>query len=365
MAEEDTRMRPRRPSAYKVWQQDEGIPVLGGTYVSSLYDAEVAPWSRLGQQGAFVNLADQEEDDGWIIEIAPGGQTEPVHHVFESTIFVLNGRGATTIWQEGKPKQTVEWQRGSLFSPPINAWYQHYNLDGQQPARLFCVTNAPMVMNIYRDPDFVFNVPWSFSARYDAQEDYFSNPGQHLGKRQWKTNYVSDTRGFQLDDYHERGAGGINMQINLANNQMQCHISEFPPGTYKMGHKHGAGAHVLILGGTGYSLLWFPGGEFERVDWRDGAVVTPKAMQFHQHFNSGPGSARYLALRLGALDHTGNESMVGDLPMSTISLREGGWQVDYEDEDPYVWDLFAAECRKNGAEVRLEHPLHPLEAAKA
>ena len=34
------------------------------------------------------------------------------------------------------------------------------------------------------------------------------------------------------------------MQITLANNQMQCHISEFPPGTYKKGHKHGVGAHV-------------------------------------------------------------------------------------------------------------------------
>ena len=34
-----------------------------------------------------------------------------------------------------------------------------------------------MVMNVYRDADFVFNVPWSFKARYDAQDDYFSAYG--------------------------------------------------------------------------------------------------------------------------------------------------------------------------------------------
>ena len=240
-----------------------------------------------------------------------------------------------------------------MFSPPLNAHYQHFNLDGQKAARVFAVTNAPMVINLFRSVDYVFGDDYSFADRYDAQEDYFTNPGQHLGIRRWETNFVPDVRSFKLDDYHERGADGNNMRIRLANNQMECHISEFPPGTYKKGHKHGVGAHVLILNGVGYSLLWFDGGEPRKVDWKDGSVLSPKEMEYHQHFNTGQDRARYLALRLGNLDRTGNEGRDG-LPRSTISEREGGWQIDYEDEAPGVYDLYARECAKHGATVALD-----------
>ena len=357
MEENQNGRRPQRVSAYSEWQKQEGIPVHRGSYVSDLYTADVASWPRMGQKGAFINLADQEEDDGHIIDIAPGGQTNVIHHMYESTIFVLEGRGATTLWQKGKPKQTVEWQRGSLFSPPLNSSYQHFNLDGQKSARLFAVTNAPMVFNLFRSTDYVFGDEYAFADRYDAEDDYFTNPGTHLGIRRWETNFVPDVRTFKLDEYHERGAGGNNMRIRFANNQMECHISEFPPGTYKKAHKHGVGAFVLILSGVGYSMLWFSGEERGKVDWKDGSVLSPKEMEYHQHFNTGPDRAKYLALRLGHLDRTGNEGRDG-LPISTISEREGGWQVDYEDEDPSIFRLYEEECAEHGAKVVLPKPVY-------
>src|SRR5713226_5640214 len=126
----------RRETPYRIWQKGEGIASHGGSYVADLYHLDVAPWPRVGQKGAFVNLAEQEEDDAWVIEVAPGGQTDVLHHIFEATILILDGRGATSFWQKGQAKQTVEWQRGSVFSPPLNCYYQHFNLDGQKPARL-------------------------------------------------------------------------------------------------------------------------------------------------------------------------------------------------------------------------------------
>jgi hypothetical protein len=357
MTEGNGRLRAMRESPFQQWVKNEGIPIHTGSYVSDLYTAEVKPWKRFGVNGAFVILAEQEEDDAYVMEIPPGAQSNVIHHLYEATIFVLDGRGATTIWQEGKPKQTVEWQRGSMFAPPLNCYYQHFNLDGQKPARFYAVTNAPMVMNMFRNPNFVFEDKYVFDDRYAAEDNYFTDPGTHLGIRQWKTNFVPDVRTFKLDDYHERGAGGINMQIRLANNEMQGHISEFPPGTYKMGHKHGVGAHVIILTGVGYSLLWFRGEKPRKVDWKDGAVISPAHMEYHQHFNTGPTPARYLALRLGNLDRSGNrEGSENGLPMSTISEREGGWQVDYGDQDPAVHELFKAECAKNGATVTLSEP---------
>lgn len=344
----------RRETPYQKWQQGEAIPTYKGSYVGSLYDLDLKPWARVGQPGAFVNLAEQEEDDGWVVEIAPGGNTEVLHHMFEALVYVLSGRGATTFWQPDRPKQTVEWQRGSVFSPPINSHYQHFNLDGQQPARLFAVTNAPMVMNLLRNTDFAFDDAYVFRDRYDGEESYFTDPGHRIGNQNaWKTNFIPDIRGFKLDSAPGRGAGGFLTSFSLANNAMAAHCSEFPPGTYKKGHQHGVGAHVIILDGQGYSLLWFEGEERRKVDWKPGSVVSPKEMEYHQHFNTGPTAARYLALRLGELDTRREERARRSASGDERTELDG---IPYELEDPTIYDLYVEECTKNGATVVLPRP---------
>ena len=338
------RRRRQNVSAYKRWQQGEGIPIYTGSYVNDLHSVVVAPWDRTGQKGAFVNLAAQEIDDGQVNEIAPGGQTKVQRHLYESLIYVVDGRGATTIWQtENGPKQTVEWQRGSLLSPPLNCFYQHFNLDGAQPARLYAATTAPTAINFVRDTEFVFNCPYEFKSRYAGEENFFSDPGEHLARTEWRTNFIADLRTFELDPYPERGGGGVNMHFEIANNASRAHISQFQPGTYKKGHRHAAGAHVIVLEGVGYSLLWNEGEEKERqkIDWKDGAVVSPGHGEFHQHFNTGPEPAKYLALTFG----------------NVVVVAEGvEHQIEYEEEDPEVFELYASECAKHGAEVKMRRP---------
>ena len=348
----DERQKPQRTpreSDYEIWVKHEGIPMYTGSYVSDLYNCEIADWPRTGQKGAIVNLADQEEDDGHVLEIAPGGKTEILHHLYESTTFVLEGRGATTIWQKGLPKRTVEWQRGSLFSPPVNCHYQHFNLDGQKPARVFAVTHAPTMINTVgaavNNVDFVFNNPYVFSDRYNLQDDFFTHPGYRIAPRiEWKTNYIADVRTFQLDDKPERGEGSSNMHLHLSNNsRLMAHISEWPEGSYLKGHRHGVGAHVVILDGEGYSLLWFEGEERKKVDWVDGSVLSPKEWEYHQHFNTGPAPTRYLAFRFGGF----------------YATREGGGapdQIETDNEDPAIYDLYERECAQNGVQVTLPRP---------
>ena len=41
-----------------------------------------------------------------------------------------------------------------------------------------------------------------------------------------------------------------------------------------------------------------------------------------------------------------------------LSEREGGWQVEYEDQAPLVHELFSAECKKNGATVTQPEPVY-------
>lgn len=357
LSEETERRRGRtRESPYRRWQREEGPPSVKGSYVEDLYALEVQPWPRLGQSGAFVNLADQELDDGWVIEIAPGGKTEPLHHVFEMGIVVLEGRGATSFWQAGSEKQTVEWQRGSLFAPPLNCTYQHFNLDGGRPARLFAVTNAPTVLNLYRSPDYVFNDPFVFTDRYVGATDYFLDQGRRSASGAWRTNFVPDLRTFRLDQYRseeERGAGSTSMSFNLSNNSMFASNTLFPVGTYKKAHRHGVGAHLLILDGPGYSLLWFEGEEPRKVDWKDGTLISPRFLEYHQHFNTSPRPAMYFKFRLDTLDPTYGEWLRFTASGDQETERAG---IPYNREDPHMYELFVEECARNGVTVTLPRP---------
>ena len=338
--------RSRGPTYYQQWQAAEGIPSYTGSYVADLYSLEVAPWARTGQKGAFVNLAAQEIDDGQLLEIAPGGDTEVQHHLYESLIYVLDGRGATTIWQKDGEKQTVEWQRGSLFSPPLNTYYQHFNLDGERPARLYAATTAPATLNLLRDAEFVFDAPHVFASRFSGQDGFFSNPGERVRPGTWKTNFVPDLRAFPMDSAPRRGANGTMMGFQMCDNASHVHMSEFPPGTYKKAHRHGAGAHVIILSGEGYSTLRFEGHELIKADWKDGSVLSPQHWEFHQHFNTGSTPARYLACTFG-----------GAVTVSQDAHADTN-QIEYEDEDPAVYERYEAECAKSGVEVVLPRPAY-------
>ncbi|HEX2230079.1 MAG TPA: cupin domain-containing protein, partial [Candidatus Binatia bacterium] len=289
---------------YAEWLRSEGVLVHEEFYFPSLAKVELGPWERKGGKGAVVHIANRHmPNDCHVIEIKPGGKSEPEHHMYEATIYVVSGRGATTIWQDEKHKSSFEWQAGSLFSIPLNAWYQNFNGSGQEPTRYIAVTNAPPMMRLFRDNNFIFNNNYMFTSRYAGEEDYFSGKGKLFNRRIWESNFIANAPDMLLYGWKERGAGGINAMLEMADNNTKSHISEFPIGTYKKAHRHGPGAHLVLLSGTGgYSLIWTKEDRSDMIkcDWSLGSMVTvPSDNCYHQHFNSGTTRARYLALRQG------------------------------------------------------------------
>ena len=49
-----------------------------------------------------------------------------------------------------------------------SCWHQHFNGSGQAPARFVSVTNAPPVINLYEDVEFVFNTKHDFKNRFNG-----------------------------------------------------------------------------------------------------------------------------------------------------------------------------------------------------
>ena len=343
-----------RIDPYMDWAKAQGVPIIEGYYVEDMARLELAPWARKGGRGAILNLDRTNEKDAHIVELAPGGTSEPEHHLYEEIVYVLSGRGATSIWHEGGHKQTFEWAEGSLFAIPLNAWYQHFN-SSSEPARYIAVTNLPPTMRRYHNADFIFNCPFDFTDRFGGEESYFSGQGKLYQNRIWETGFVPDARALKVYEWRERGGGGSQVRLQLAEASINAHISQFQVGTYKKAHRHGPGAHLLIIAGKGFSLFWPTGAtEFEKIDWQPGTLaVVPYDECLHQHFNSGPTPARYIAILSGS--DGGRKFGIGPRRIvSDVSMEDGGNQLEYEAEDPEVHRLFEAELAANGATCRMK-----------
>ena len=339
-----------KETPYTRWVAKEGLEIISAFYVRSLHTAELKPWARRGGRGVFINHdASRTSNDCYVCEIPSGGKLAPQRQLFEEMILILDGRGSTSVWNDAGKKVTFEWQKGSLFAIPLNAWHQHFNGSGQQPARYVAVTNCPPVMNLYEDEEFIFNSPHDFKNRFAGEPDYFTNRGEQRGLL-LQTNFVADAVNLPLIAAKERGAGGGHIRFNMARGSMNSHISQFPVGTYKKGHRHGPGAHVIVLTGEGYSLMWPEGEEPRRYDWEVGSMIVPPNLWFHQHFNTGTIPARYLAFKHEVVSIRNAQGV----PKAWISQRVGGDQIDYADEQPVVRTLFAEALAKNGLESKMD-----------
>ena len=375
----------QRLDPYKQWLDNEGIPVVHGVYCPDVGAVELEPWPRKGCTGAVVNLdglrANPNGNDIHIVELAPGTASEPERHLYEEIVYVHSGRGATSVSMDEKGEQTFEWHAGSLFAIPLNADFQHFNGSGEEPARLVSVTTAPAVLRMFHfNEEFIYRCPVEFTERWGS-ESYFSAEGVMWRSRNthvWESNFVPDARSAKLFSWKERGGGGRNLMLQMGEGNLVAHISSFQTGTYKKGHRHTANAHLYILDGTGYSLVWREGEERIKCDWQAGSLFMAGAgggAWFHQHFNSGPQPARYLALRgghYGSYKFGSNERYVGNQGTETptltstsgsdktdhgsdVSIQKGGIQCEYEDEDPEIHRIFEEELAKHGALCQMKN----------
>ncbi len=339
-----------KDSSYTRWVRAEGLDIIAAHYIPNLHTTELKPWARRGGKGVYINHeASRTSNDCYLLEIAPGDKVAPQRQLFEEMIYILSGRGSTTVWNDAGHKMSFEWGKGSMFAIPLNCWHQHFNGSGTTPARFVAVTNAPPVINLYEEPEFVFNTSFDFKNRFNGEPDYFANKSEIDGLK-LVTNFVSDSINLPLISAKERGAGGGHIRFNMANGSMNSHISQFPIGTYKKAHCHGPGAHVIIMSGEGYSLMWPEGEEPRRYEWQEGCMIVPPNLWFHQHFNTGTTPSRYLAFKHEVVSIRNAQGV----PKAWISRRIGGDQIDYADESPLVRRLFAEALARHDLKPRMD-----------
>jgi quercetin dioxygenase-like cupin family protein len=352
--------------SYLEWVNAEAIPVVKD-YGVDLLQVETAEWPRFGMRGAAVHLEGRGDFCSmFVFEIAPGASSSPQRHLYEEVIYVLEGRGSTQIEFADGQKHSFEWGQRSLFAIPLNAKYRLFNASGRERALVVSTTDLPLVMNTFHNEKFIFDNDFDFSDRIGKSE-YFTGQGDLIavrpGNHMWETNFVPDLAKLELKAWGDRGAGGSNIMFVLADGTMHAHISEMPAGTYKKAHRHGPSFHVMCVLGHGHSLLWYEGEkDFLRIDWKHGVVFTPGDRQFHQHFTTSNTPARYLATAVGGSRYpftlAQRRALLGVKPGEkgavSTSIKEGGDQIEYEDQDSRIHTMWLEDLKKHGATPRMD-----------
>jgi quercetin dioxygenase-like cupin family protein len=342
---------------YKDWIEREGVPVAEDFGIH-LHRVETKPWPRFDIKGAVVHVKGRGDNVSiFLYDLPPGGKTSPRTHLFEEVIFVLEGHGSTQVEAADGRKHTFEWGPNSLFSLPLNARHQHFNASGRERALMAASNNSALLFNLFHNDEFIFGNPSKFPER-EGRDGYFSGEGDFIprtkGRPVWETNFVPDLTKLELTPWKERGAGGSNVFFILADGNMHAHMSEMPVGTYKKGHRHGPDFHVHCVTGEGFSILWNEGDQdFVRVDWDHGVVFAPPDQMFHQHFNTSPVPARYLATALGSVRYPMTQARRKLSNKAAVSVKDGGNQIEYEDQDPRIHRMYLDDMAKHGAQSRM------------
>ena len=346
---ESTLMSP--PYPYEQWVESLGVPIHKGYFIPDLRTLELGWWAERECNAAFIELAGAEGiTEARVTEIPPGKRLPPMRFAFDELVYVVDGRGLTTVsGPGGGADRLFEWQKHSLFVLPHDRTHQLSNAQGDRPARLLHYNYLPLAMTGIFDANFFFNNPYTSAERSGNQaEDFYSEAKQvrdegvtFLGADRyvWVGNFFPDMRAWdKVDPLQGRGAGGGVVWLRFPGTLFRGHMSVFPARTYKKAHRHGPGTLIVIPVGEGYSILWPEGQEKIVVPWQEASVFVPPDQWYHQHFNAGGSPARYLALH-SPPQFAGRERTDVDRARN---------QIEYPNEDPWIREKFEGELASRG-----------------
>jgi len=338
---------------YDRWMEAQGLPIYRGYYIEDLRTIELKDWPMREVKTAFVQLVGMEGiNELRVSELAPGQTTKPFKMAVDEIVYVLDGRGTTTVWSEdGGPKRSFEWGVRSMFLLPRHHQHQFTNMQGDRPARLMHYNYLPVSLSATEEAEFFLNsktltAPPPAADLY-AEAKVVTDPEGLRGmpRHLWYGNFFPDMSMWdKLQPFWGRGAGGRTVFIQFPNSEASCHMSVFAAQTYKKAHRHGPGRAIVIPSGEGYSILW-PNENSEKivVPWHEASLFTPPGRWFHQHFNLGKSFGRYLALH-PLPQFSGHSEQVEDRAKD---------QIEYPDEDPMVRETFEKQLAQRGMESKM------------
>lgn len=365
--------RPKTP--YDLYIEGEGIPIFRGLGIRRVQNLPLQPWERSGGNASFIQLTGTEGKWGcFLVEVPGAGALHPMRHLYEEIYYVVEGRGSTEVWLDGDSKRHIfEWQAGSLFSIPLNAWFRIVNASSS-PAMLLAGNTAPNVLNLIQDPEMLFNCPYRFTDRFNGADDFYQakddiEPDPVRGLAMRRTNFIPDIVNCDLPLDNRRSPGYRRIEPFMTKNSFYLWIAQHENGRYSKAHAHTSAAVLICLKGKGYTYTWpekigetpWKDGmadQVQRVDYEPVGMVSaaPGGLRwYHQHFGISKEPLRLTAW-FGPNAPGREPGLAGEKVKDTnaMDLDEGGTAIPYWMEDPSIRVEYEATLKQEGISSRMD-----------
>lgn len=140
------------PDASEIAARDEfnrkHPPLTGLVVPEDLRTIELVkrPWRN--NKGLWFELGDNRILSSHLAELAPGTNSVRHRHTTEAYLYIVKGEGYSIINYEGQPEQRVDWSEGTLLSPPVWAWHQHFNTSETETARYLAIQDTGLIRHM-------------------------------------------------------------------------------------------------------------------------------------------------------------------------------------------------------------------------
>jgi len=294
-------------------------------YVNDVRNLTATYNSEIGMDVAPI-AEDLKQLEVYIAKLGPQDQSEPMKHLYEKLIYIIEGQGHTLIWRhEGQDPIRLEWEAGDLLSTPVNFRHQHHNDSPTEDAVLYHVTTKPLIGIVLGD-EFAQHVDYAADSIWD--EYYPIKEPMPTGKT--TEAYVEMKGGFvvkNIDDrelpYNRPGHFGIAFLPfegrNMAGNHLfELQIFDLEPPTESPYNSHPWEVVYYVLDGSGGGLFHLDGEEPEYLRFKKGDVFFERANKWHWHAPLKGSKYRIIQIKASAWfrDTMGVEPIYIDKPSS-------------------------------------------------
>jgi gentisate 1,2-dioxygenase len=256
----------------------------------------------------------------------------------EAVIYILQGKGYSVIDGVKYP-----WEAGDMICVPVFAWHRHHN-ESQEDLYYLAATTGPFSMAtgiaIYEEekyPEY-----WIFAQKgEEAMRTLIPGGGEmppgggvEIDQSRWKpekrendgvptpAEIYYDQLSYAQEEEKRRRAGkvlvkgkelrfgstpmgrvayAVEPRLGYQVKLLSTLVAEIPPERRSGAHRHIYEETNYILAGEGYSII-----EDQRYDWKKGDTLVIPVFAWHQHFNTGKETARFLVhTNRAAMESTG------------------------------------------------------------
>jgi gentisate 1,2-dioxygenase len=246
-------------------------------------------------------------------------------HTVEAVIHILKGRGHSVIDGVKYP-----WEAGDFICVPVFAWHLHRN-ESDDELLYLAVTTGPfsMAMGIAIYEEEKYPEYWIFAQKGEEAMKTLIPGGAEtppggkidMDSSRWQPRKRGDGQPTPAELYYEqlayaqeeekrrrvgrvlvkgkdlqfgstpmgRIAYVVDPRLGFRVKLLNSLVAEIPGGKHSGAHRHIYEETNYILAGEGYSVI-----EDQKYEWKRGDTLVIPVFAWHQHFNSGKETARFL-----------------------------------------------------------------------